>query len=94
MCCSISNEMRRHSPPPAGLLGCNAKGLPIAAADEIPLEFGAMLWRNNAFEVLRPAPRHETTLPFATWMTLARATPAQLPLDEAQALLGDEGQLP
>ena len=76
------------------VLGCNAKGLPIAAADEIPLEFGAMLWRSNAFEVLRPAPRHETTLPFATWMTLARATPAQLPLDEAQALLGDEGQLP
>ncbi len=72
------------------VLGCNAKGNPIAEAGEIPLEYGALLWRNNAFEVLRPAPRLEAKLPFATWMTLARATPAELPLDEAQAMLGDE----
>ena len=76
------------------VLGCNAKGLPIAEVDEIPQEFGAMLWRNNVFEVLRPAPRLESTLPFATWMTLARATPAELPLDEAQALLGDVAPSP
>lgn len=72
------------------VLGCNARGKPIAEVEEIPPEFGVLLWRHNAFEVLRPAPRQESRLPFATWMTLARATPAELPLDEAQGMLGEE----
>jgi hypothetical protein len=69
------------------VLGCNAKGNAIAEADEIPVEFGVMLLRGAVLEVLRPAPRHASTLPFATWMALARATPAEVP-DDAQGLLG------
>lgn len=76
------------------VLGCNSRGEAIAEADEIGPEYGALLWRNNAFEVLRPAPRLEAKLPFATWLALARATPCELPLDEAQGMLGEDGELP
>jgi hypothetical protein len=76
------------------VLGCNVKAEPIAEADEIGSEYGVMLWRNNAFEVLRPAPRLEARLPFSTWLALARATPCELPLDQAQGMLGEEGAMP
>jgi len=73
------------------VLGCNARGEAIAEADEIGPEYGALLWRNSAFEVLRPAPRLEAKLPFATWLALARATPCEPALDEAQGMLAEEG---
>ena len=76
------------------VLGCNSRGEAIAESDEIGPEYGALLWRNNAFEVLRPAPRLEAKLPFATWLALARATPCELPLDEPQGMLGEDGELP
>jgi hypothetical protein len=69
------------------VLGCNAKGSAIAEADEIPAECGVMLLRGGVLEVLRPAPRHSSSLPFATWMALARAAPVEVP-DDAQGLLG------
>ena len=40
-------------------------------------------------DVARPAPRRAQRLPFAVWMALARATPVEGRLDEAQLWLGD-----
>jgi len=61
----------------------------IAKADEIPPEVGVLAAGETAFEVLRPAPRRPQRLPFATWMALARATPVEGRLDEAQRWLGE-----
>lgn len=61
----------------------------IATADEIPPELGLMAAGDDSLEVLRPAPRRAQRLPFATWMALARATPVEGRLDEAQLWLGD-----
>jgi hypothetical protein len=61
----------------------------IASADEIPPECGLMAVREARLEVLRPAPRRAQRLPFAVWMALARATPVEGRLDEAQLWLGD-----
>ena len=36
------------------VLGCNAKGNPIAQADEIPVECGVMVQTSHKLEVLRP----------------------------------------
>lgn len=63
------------------VLGCDAKGRPIGAQDEIPRECGIMQWVNNKFDVLRQAPRRPVhNLPFALWMALAKATPAKDPV--------------
>ena len=59
----------------------------IGEADEIPPEYGVMLAREFALEVLRPAPKRPLRLPFAVWMVLARATP-EPPDDESQGWLG------
>lgn len=68
----------------------------IAEADEIPPECGVIVARREPggtgfgpLECLRPAPMRSLQLPFAAWMALARATPAALPPDEAQAALAD-----
>jgi hypothetical protein len=74
----------------------------IAEADEIPADCGVMVARGHEFasiEVLRSAPARamafETGLPFAVWMTLARATPVpqaedpQRSLGERPAAAGD-----
>jgi hypothetical protein len=68
----------------------------IAEAHEIPPECGVIMARRRAggegfgpLECLRPAPMRALSLPFAAWMALARATPAALPLDDAQAALAD-----
>jgi len=66
----------------------------IAEPEEIPPECGVMVARRvgdgwGALECLRPAPQRALRLPFIAWMALARATPAVLPLDDAQGLLGD-----
>ncbi|HEX6017682.1 MAG TPA: hypothetical protein VFZ28_06255 [Burkholderiaceae bacterium] len=59
----------------------------IGEPDEIPVEYGVMVAREAALEVLRPAPKRPLKLPFAVWMALARATPEPLD-DESQAWLG------
>jgi hypothetical protein len=66
----------------------------IAEPGEIPPECGVMVARRvgdgwGALECLRPAPQRALRMPFSAWMALARATPAALPLDDAQGLLGD-----
>lgn len=74
----------------------------IAEADEIPEAYGVLLARAGArapaaalaeapLEVMRPAPKRALTLPFATWMALARATPQALD-DDTQQWLGDPGE--
>jgi hypothetical protein len=68
----------------------------IAEPEEIPPECGVMVARRaprgwGALECLRPAPQRALRLSFGAWMALARATPAALPLDDGQALLGDAG---
>lgn len=61
----------------------------IAQADEIPPECGVLVAGVGTLDVARPAPRRAQRLPFATWMALARATPVEGRLDEAQLWLGD-----
>jgi hypothetical protein len=53
----------------------------IGQPEEIPPDYGVMLAGPVALVVARPAPRRAMTLPFMTWMALARAT-AEPPLDE------------
>jgi hypothetical protein len=70
------------------VLGCNAKGNPIAEADEIPLECGVMVQTSDKLEVLRPAPKRPIRqLPFAVWMALAKATPIKGHQAEVSALI-------
>jgi hypothetical protein len=68
----------------------------IAEPDEVPAECGVMLARGTDFtelEVARLAPARsmpfEAGLPFAVWMTLARAAPVPWPDDPAQRWLGE-----
>lgn len=79
------------------VLGCDAKGQPIARADEVPLACGVMFaFADGRFETARHAPRRVIPdLPFALWMALARATPlpfamAGLVDDEPSQALLDE----
>ncbi len=70
----------------------------IAQPDEIPPEFGVWLWHGDAengrFEVARPARHVACELPFAVWLSLAKATPLRLEDDEPpQASLGEAGGL-
>jgi hypothetical protein len=61
------------------VLGCNAKGEPIAAADEIAPECGVMIKVEDRLEVLRAAPKRPVSeLPFSVWMALAKAAPADV----------------
>jgi hypothetical protein len=60
------------------VLGCSAKGGPIADASEIPMECGVMVSIDNRLEVVRAAPRRASErLPFSVWMALAKAAPVQ-----------------
>jgi len=61
----------------------------IASVDEIPPECGLMIAGAGGLDVARPAPRRPLRLPFPVWMALARATPVEGRLDEAQLWLGD-----
>lgn len=76
------------------VLGCDAKGRPIAEPDEVPRECGVLMADGSRLSVARAAPRRERKgLPFGLWMALARATPVS-GLDEgAQALLGETAEL-
>lgn len=70
------------------VLGCDAKGRPIASEDEVPVECGVMLFENERLVVARMAPRQQRqNLPFGVWMALAKATPVTGLTDEDQALL-------
>lgn len=69
------------------VLGCDAKGRPIASEDEIPAECGVMLCEQGRLIVVRNAPRRAKTVSFATWITLARATPVAGLDEETQGLL-------
>lgn len=72
------------------VLGCDAKGRPIGAADEIPLECGVMLMENNRLAVVRAAPRRaRQSLPLGVWMALAKANPVAGLNDDEQGMLGD-----
>ena len=81
------------------VLGCDARGKPIAQVHEVPAECGVLLDLSGRLEVVRNAPKRSCTdLPFALWMALAKATalPADgaMPQDDPaqQALQPTEGQ--
>jgi len=59
----------------------------IAEPGEVPVDYGVMLADGPVLEVARPSPRRALRLPFAVWMTLARAD-AEPPPDDGQTLLG------
>ena len=62
----------------------------IASPDEIPPECGVLVAGAHRLDVARPAPRRAITLPFPTWMALARATPqGGWRDDDAQLWLGE-----
>lgn len=71
------------------VLGCDAKGRPIARADEVPPACGVMFaGADGRLEVARHAPRRVIPdLPFALWMALGKATPLPFAL---AGLVGDE----
>ncbi|MDB5884543.1 MAG: hypothetical protein JWR74_714 [Polaromonas sp.] len=73
------------------VLGCDAKGRPIGAADEVPAECGVMLMEKNQLVVARAAPRSlRQNLPLGVWMALAKATPVTGLMGEVQGLLGEQ----
>lgn len=72
------------------VLSCDARGRPIAAADEVPPECGVMQVEGRRLVVARAAPRRpRQTLPFGVWVALAKATPVTGLRDDEQGLLGD-----
>ncbi|EJL81547.1 hypothetical protein PMI15_03377 [Polaromonas sp. CF318] len=72
------------------VLGCDAKGRPIGAADEVPSECGVMLMEGQHLVVARAAPRRSRqSLPLGVWMALAKATPVAGLNDDEQGMLGD-----
>jgi hypothetical protein len=72
------------------VLGCDAKGRPIAEPDEVPPECGVMQLENGRMQVARAAPRRtRQSLPFGVWLALAKATPLAGLRDDEQGLLGD-----
>ena len=74
------------------VLGCDAKGRPIGAADEVPAECGVMQLENGRLAVARAAPRRSRqNLPLGVWMALAKATPVAGLNDGVQGLLGECG---
>lgn len=77
------------------VLGCDARGRPIAAPDEVPAECGVMIFENQRLTVARAAPRQSRqALPFGVWMALAKATPLPGLSEEEQGLLVDLGTGP
>ena len=62
------------------VLGCDARGRPIAQADEVPPACGVIFaMPDGQLDVARHAPsRAIADLPFALWMALSRATPLSM----------------
>jgi len=78
------------------VLGCNAKGEPIAEVSEIPSECGVMVCTGQKLDIVRPAPKRPLAqLPFSVWMALAKATPLQAGTEEkgANGYVGHQGML-
>ena len=72
------------------VLGEDARGRAIGAADEIPGDCGVMLVEKGRLRVARAARRHaRTALPFGVWMSLAKATPVTGVDEDVQGLLGE-----
>jgi len=72
------------------VLGCDAKGRPIGAADEVPAECGVMLMEGSRLVVARAAPRRaRQALPLGVWMALAKATPVAGLNEDEQGMLDD-----
>lgn len=68
------------------VLALDAKGRPIATADEVPAEYGVMVANDNGVEILRPAPKQPfTSLQFGMWMALVKAPPIQCQSDQGLA---------
>jgi len=67
----------------------------IAEVEEIPPAFGVLFAHDLIggegfrFELGRPAPRRPMKPDFGTWMSLAKAAPERVPLDEGQDQLGE-----
>jgi hypothetical protein len=88
----LKNESKRASYLDLGecwyVLGNDARGRPIASADEVPAECGVMFVEGERLTVARPAPRRtRESLPFGVWMSLAKATPLPMADDDAQQKL-------
>lgn len=74
------------------VLGRDARGRPIGAAEEIPPECGVLVEPESGerFIVERAAlSRFRERLPFHVWLALAKATPQPGFDEEAQAMLGE-----
>ena len=72
------------------VLGCDAKGRPIGAVDEVPAQCGVIFMEKGRLVVARSAPRRSRqSLPLGVWMALAKATPVAGLNDGVQGLLGD-----
>lgn len=70
------------------VLGSNAKGHPIAEADEVSAECGVIMATTNGLEIVRVAPKQPfTELRFDVWMALARTAPLHRVDDDSQIRL-------
>lgn len=73
------------------VLGCDAKGRPIALESEVPAECGVMHMEGQQLVVARVAPRRvRKPLPFGVWLALAKATPVSGLLDDEQGQLSGD----
>lgn len=59
----------------------------IAEPEEVPVMFGVMVARQGCLEVLRAAPRRPAGVGFVTWMSLAKAGPADALTDRQPWLI-------
>ncbi len=72
------------------VLGCDARGRPIGAPDEIPAECGVLMAEGERLTVARAAVhRPVARMPFAVWMALARAQPVPGFEEDGQCALHD-----
>jgi hypothetical protein len=65
----------------------------VAAADEVPQEFGVWILNGpvetGTLDLVRPARHAPCKLPFAVWMALAKATPSRINAEFGQRQLGE-----
>jgi len=70
------------------VLGCNAKGQPIAEPEEVPQECGVLIAQSRRLTVARAAMHRDLPrMPFAVWLALAKAQPMAGFDEESQELL-------